>query len=164
VAVSAPSPGQLKRLGLTDGDLVSSRAFNTRVSVPRRGADDPPPAEEEQAVERDPFTGQPVAAKDGAAAGGGAAAGAEGSAAGGGVKFMDAIDAGAETADARSTIKRQAQRQADSYRRNQPRAGGGGPEPSAGAAKGSGGGGGGEAGGKKDKHLRKIAGPPRHTY
>jgi hypothetical protein len=76
---------------------------------------------------------------------------------------MDAIDAGAETADARNTIKRQAQRQADSYRRNQPRAGGG-PEPSAGAAKGSGGGGGDGGGGKKEKHLRKIAGPPRHTY
>ena len=156
--VITPSPQQLAALGLNDADLLNVRTFNTRVNAAKRSG-----MYEVESLEA------PVAAEgDFLAESKGVAIGSDG-------KANELALASSLPADpsapqevffadeghdaARNTIKKQAQRNADSHKRS-----------SIARSKESSGGGFSSAPiqekseSKGGKQARKIAGPPRHQY
>jgi len=156
--VITPSPQQLAALGLNDADLLNVRTFNTRVNAAKRSG-----MYEVESLEA------PVAAEgDFLAESKGVAVASDG-------KANDLALASSLPADpsapqevffadeghdaARNTIKKQAQRNADSHKRS-----------SIARSKESSGGGFSSAPiqekseSKGGKQVRKIAGPPRHQY
>ncbi len=156
--VITPSPQQLAALGLNDADLLNVRTFNTRVHAAKRS--------EKYEVES---LEAPVAAEGDFLAdskGGPAATGSDGKM----NEFALTTSDHAATQEvffadeghdaARNTIKKQAQRNADSHKRSSiarsKEASGGFSSSSAPMLE--------KSESKGGKQVRKIAGPPRHQY
>jgi hypothetical protein len=156
--VITPSPQQLAALGLNDTDLLNVRTYNTRVHAAKRAE-----VHEVEAIEA------PVASEgDFLTENKGIAISGDGGKAnelpiGTDLSVQNEVFFADEGHDAaRNSIKKQAQRNADSHKRSS----------LARNKESSGGGGGGFTStatqekneSKSGKQVRKIAGPPRHTY
>jgi hypothetical protein len=157
--VITPSPQQLAALGLNDTDLLNVRTFNTRVYAAKRAE-----VHEVEAIEA------PVASEgDFLAESKGIAKSGDGGKVnelptGTDLSVQNEVFFADEGHDAaRNSIKKQAQRNADSHKRSSLArnkessggSGGGGFTSTATQEKNE---------TKSGKQVRKIAGPPRHTY